>query len=58
MLCTPDPEPQQETESDMPLSVSCRCTGQHWPALGMGALVSTDLSHVTCDASPLGGGRH
>ena len=52
-----DPE-TPETESDLCLSVSCRGTGQQWPAKGAGALAAADLGHLACGMSPLGGGHH
>ena len=46
-----DPETPQET--GVPgfecLSVSCRSTGQQWPASGTGALTAADLGGVVCE---------
>ena len=54
-----DPETPQETKPDFEcLSVSCRGTGQQWPALGTGALAAAGLGGMACGISPLGGGRH
>ena len=52
-----DPETSQ-TEPGLCLRVSCRGTGQQWPATGAGALVAADLGHAACGTSPLGGVRH
>ena len=42
-LCTPGPRVPTETEPELCLSVSCRDTGQQWPASGAGALGAVDL---------------
>ena len=34
---------ESETEPELCLSISCRCTGQQWPAAGAGALGAVDL---------------
>ena len=47
-----DPE-TPETEPDLCLSVSCRGTGQWWPAKGAGALAAADLGHPACGISPI-----
>ena len=58
-LAVPGPRDPTETEPDLPLSViSCRGTGQQWPATGTGSLDAADLGHITCGISPLGGGHH
>ena len=57
-LCAPGPRDPTETEPGLCLSVSCRGTGQQWPATGAGALVAADLGHAACGTSPLGGVRH
>ena len=57
-LCTPGSRDPTETEPDLPLSVSCRGTGEQWPASGTGALAAADLRHVVCGTSPLRGDRH
>ena len=53
-----EPGTPQETEPDLPLSVSCRGTGQQWPAMGTGALAAADLGHPVCGISHLGGSCH
>ena len=40
-LCAPGD--RTETEPDQPLNVSCRGTGQQWPATGTGALGAAEL---------------
>ena len=42
-FCTPGPCEPTETEPELCLSVSCRGTGQQWPAAGAGALGAADL---------------
>ena len=42
--CAPGPRDPTETEPELGLSVSCRGTGQQWPATGAGALGTADLS--------------
>ena len=42
-LCAPGPRDHTETEPELCLSVSCRGTGQQWPAAGAGALGAIDL---------------
>ena len=42
-LCTPGPRDPSETETELCLSVSCKGTGQQWPAAGAGALGAADL---------------
>ena len=42
-LCTPGPGDSTETELELCFSVSCRGTGQQWPAAGAGALGAADL---------------
>ena len=41
--CTPGPRDHTETEPELCLGVSCRGTGQQWPATGAGALGAADL---------------
>ena len=59
-LCAPGP--RDHTDCARPsfecLSVSCRDTGQQWPATGEGTLGAADLGHTAGGISPLGGGRH
>ena len=57
-LYAPEPRDPTETEPDLPLSVSCRGTGQQWPAMGTGPLAIADLGAMVCGVSCLGGGRH
>ena len=57
-LYAPGPRDPTETEPDLPLSVSCRGTGQQWPAMGTGPLAVADLGAMVCGVSCLGGGRH
>ena len=45
-LCTPGPRDPTETVPELCLSVSCRATGQQWPAAGAGALGAADLGLV------------
>ena len=47
-----DPE-TPETEPELCLSVSCRSTGQQWPATGAGALGAGDLGQKACGISLL-----
>ena len=42
-LCAPGPRDPTETETELCLGVSCRHTGQQWPAAGTGALGAVDL---------------
>ena len=42
-LCTPGPRDLTETEPELCLSVSCRDTGQQWPATGAWALGAAGL---------------
>ena len=42
-LWAPGPRDPTETETELCLSVSCRGTGQQWPASGAGALGAADL---------------
>jgi len=34
------------------LRVSCRATGQQWPAAGVGALAAADLGGTACGIKP------
>ena len=36
ILCAPGPRGSKDTEPEVCLSVSCRGTGQQWPAAGAG----------------------
>ena len=40
------------------VSVSCRGTGQQWPAAGTGGRAAADLGGVPCGINPLGGDWH
>ena len=42
-LCTPESRDCKKTETELCLSVSCKGTGQQWPAIGAGALSAADL---------------
>ena len=42
-LCKPGPRDPTETEPELCLSVSCRGTGQQWPAAGPEVLGAADL---------------
>ena len=42
-LCAPRLRDPTETELELCLSVSCKRTGQQWPAAGAGALGAVDL---------------
>ena len=39
------------------LSISCKGTGQQWPATGAVVLSAADLGDTVCGISRLGGGR-
>ena len=42
-LCAPGPRDPTETKTELCLSISCRRTGQQWPATGTGVPGATDL---------------
>ena len=45
-LCAPQRRDPTETETELRLSVSCRGTGQQWPAAGAGPRGAVDLDIV------------